>query len=38
MPLPGMRVASMKSMSPPAAVQARPVATPGTSVRSAVSL
>ena len=37
-PLPVILVASMKRMSPPAAVQARPVATPGISVRSAVSL
>ena len=34
---PGMAVASMKSTSPPAPVTARPVATPGTEVRSAAS-
>ena len=37
-PLPCIFVASMKRRSPPAAVQARPVATPGVSVRSAVSI
>jgi len=37
-PLPAILVASMKRMSPPAAVQASPVATPAISVRSAVSL
>src|SRR3954451_5406582 len=37
-PLPCILVHSMKSRSPPAAVQARPVATPGSSVRSAVSI
>ena len=37
-PVPGMRVASMNRMSPPTGVQARPVATPGTLVRIAVSL
>ena len=37
-PLPGMRVASTNRMSPPTGVQARPVATPGTLVRSATSL
>ena len=36
-PLPGMRVTSMNRMSPPVGVQARPVATPGCSVRSATS-
>ena len=36
-PLPGMRVASMKRMSPPTGVQASPVATPGSAVRSATS-
>ncbi len=38
LPLPGMRVASMKRMSPPTGVQASPVATPGSLVRSATSL
>ncbi len=33
-----MRVASMKRISPPTLVQARPVATPVSSVRSATSL
>jgi hypothetical protein len=37
LPEPGMRVASMNSMSPPTGVQARPVATPGTLVRMATS-
>ena len=32
-----MRVASMKRMSPPFGVQASPTATPGSSVRSAIS-
>ena len=35
--VPGMRVASTKRMSPPAGVHARPVATPGTRVRSSSS-
>ena len=35
--LPGMRVASRNRTSPPTGVQARPVATPGTSTRSATS-
>ncbi len=34
---PGVRVASMKRMSPPTGVQARPVATPGTLTRIATS-
>ena len=34
---PGHAVASMNSTSPPAPVTARPVATPGTAVRSADS-
>ena len=38
LPGPGMRVASMNRMSPPTGVQARPVATPGTLVRIAISL
>ena len=37
LPLPGMRAASMKRMSPPNGVQARPVATPGDGARSAIS-
>ncbi len=37
LPPPGMRVASMNRMSPPTGVQARPVATPGTLVRMAIS-
>ena len=36
-PLPGIAEASMKRMSPPVGIQARPVATPGISVRSAAS-
>ena len=36
-PLPGMAVASMKRMSPPTGVQARPVATPGSLVRRLTS-
>ena len=36
-PLPFIRVASMKRMSPPAGVQASPTATPGTRVRSSNS-
>ena len=36
-PVPGISEASMKSTSPPASVQARPVATPGREVRNAVS-
>ena len=35
--MPGVRVASMKRMSPPTGVQASPVATPGTLVRIAIS-
>ena len=38
LPVPGVREASMNRMSPPTEVQARPVATPGTEVRSASSL
>ena len=38
LPVPCIRVASMKRISPPTGVQARPVATPGSSVRSATSL
>ena len=38
LPEPGMRVASMNRISPPTGVQARPVATPGTLVRIAISL
>ncbi len=37
LPDPGTLEASMKRMSPPTGVQARPVATPGTEVRCAVS-
>src|SRR5712672_1791214 len=37
LPRPDTRVASMKRMSPPVGVQARPVATPGTLVRIATS-
>ena len=37
LPLPGMRVASMKRMSPPTGVHASPVATPGMPVRIATS-
>ena len=37
LPLPRTRLDSMNRMSPPAGVQARPVATPGTLVRSATS-
>ena len=36
-PLPFILVASMNRMSPPTGVQARPVATPGSAVRSATS-
>jgi hypothetical protein len=36
-PLPFILVASMNRISPPVAVHARPVATPGTAVRSATS-
>ena len=36
-PLPGIAVASMKRMSPPTGVQARPVATPGSLVRRLTS-
>ncbi len=36
-PLPAIAEASMKRMSPPVGIQARPVATPGISVRSATS-
>ena len=36
-PLPGIPVTSMKRISPPVGVQARPVATPGVPVRSATS-
>jgi hypothetical protein len=35
--LPSMADASMKRMSPPVGIHARPVATPGISVRSAAS-
>ena len=38
LPVPYMRVASMKRISPPTLVQARPVATPVSAVRSATSL
>ncbi len=37
-PDPRERLASINKMSPPTGVHARPVATPGTSVRSATSL
>ncbi len=37
LPLPCILVASMNRMSPPTGVQARPVATPGSAVRSATS-
>ena len=37
LPPPGIRVASMNSTSPPAGVHARPMATPGSFVRSAIS-
>ena len=37
LPSPGVRAASMKRMSPPTGVQARPVATPGLAVRMATS-
>ena len=37
MPLPGVRLASMNSMSPPTGVHASPVATPGRLVRIATS-
>ena len=36
-PVPGISEASMNSTSPPASVQATPVATPGRDVRNAVS-
>ena len=36
-PVPAMRDASMKSTSPPTGVQARPMATPGSLVRSSIS-
>ena len=38
LPLPGVRLASIKRMSPPTGVQASPVATPGRLGRSAISL
>ena len=36
-PVPAMRDASMNSTSPPTEVQARPMATPGSFVRSSIS-
>ena len=36
-PVPAIRDASMNSTSPPAGVQARPIATPGSLVRSSIS-
>ena len=38
LPSPGIFVASINKMSPPNGVQAKPVATPGKLVRSAISL
>ena len=37
MPVPAIRDASMNSTSPPAGVHARPIATPGSFVRSSIS-